>query len=271
VLLGSGGIAAVGAGAVAAGETERGRRWLHSVGVVDGPDLRPPDIDVPVRAHAFESDAMRRRIEWAMAEPDVAAKALVLCLHGRNASHAFAFDAIGVHRFVADAKLPWAVAGMDGGASSYWHARDDGTDAQAMLFDELLPALRLQLGAVPVVLLGWSMGGYGALLAASDHPNGVAAVAAASPAIWRSFSASSSGAFDSAADFSEHDLFERASTLRRRPVRIDCGRDDPFLSNARDMAVAVDAEADFGEGFHDEGYWRSRVPSQLEFFRQALA
>lgn len=269
-LLGAGGVAAVGAGAVVAGESERGRRWLHAVGVVKGPDLRPPGIDVTVEQRELSSRHMGRRVAWAVAPPAASPRAAVVCLHGRYASHEFAFDAIGVHRFVAGAELPWAVASVDGGESSYWHRRTDGTDAQAMLLDELLPALRAEVGDVPVVLLGWSMGGYGALLAASERPRDVAAVAAASPATWRSFAASSKGAFDSADDFADNDLFTRDGVLRTLPVRIDCGRDDPFAPNARSLAAAVAAERDFGDGFHDEAYWRSRVPSQLAFFRSIL-
>jgi low temperature requirement protein LtrA len=44
--------------------------------------------------------------------------------------------------FVAADARPWAVVGVDGGDASYWHARADGTDAEAMVLDELLPTLR---------------------------------------------------------------------------------------------------------------------------------
>jgi pimeloyl-ACP methyl ester carboxylesterase len=269
-LLGAGGVAVVGAGAVAVGERERGRRWLHSMGIVKGPDLDPPDLTVPVEAHQLVSQRMGRTVDWAMAMPDARPTALLVCLHGRDASHRFAFDTIGVHRFVRGAKLTWAVASVDGGVSSYWHARSDGTDAQAMVFEELLPALRRSTGDVPLLLLGWSMGGYGALLAASDHPNDVHAVAATSPALWRSFAQSAPGAFDSDEDYTAHDLFSREDVLRRSSVRIDCGRDDPFAANARKLAIDVADESDFGSGFHDPAYWRSRVPSQLTFLRRAI-
>jgi hypothetical protein len=53
-------------------------------------------------------------------------------------------------------------------------------------------------------------------------------------------------------------------------VRIDCGNDDPFIANDKALAAAIADESDFGEGFHDAGYWRSRVPSQLDFFRRSL-
>ncbi|MEN3271869.1 MAG: hypothetical protein V7636_630 [Actinomycetota bacterium] len=269
VVLGAGAMATAGGAALAVGETERGRRWLHVVGVVRGPDLDPPDVDVAVQSHALDSDAMRRRVEWSMSVPAVAPTAVVVCLHGRGNTHAYAFDTIGVQRFVADAGLPWAVASVDGGEATYWHERADGRDPQAMIFDELLPAIRRSVGDVPVGLLGWSMGGYGALLATSDRDE-VVATAAASPAIWRRFAQATLGAFDSADDFHRHDLFDRADALRRRAIRIDCGNDDPFRANAAALADAIDADAVFTSGFHDAGYWRSRVPAQLTFLAEHL-
>ena len=270
-MLGAGGVAVVGAGAVAVGESERGRRWLHAAGVLKGPDLSPPDVQAQVTRHVLESRAVRRRVTWAVATPTAPAEAIVVCLHGRNQSHAYAFDTIGMHRFVAAAGLPWAVASVDGGASSYWHERADGTDAQAMVLDEIVPAARRAVGDVPLLLLGWSMGGYGVLLATSDRPTDVVASAAASPAVWRTAGQTTPGAFDSAADFRRHDLFGRVEVLREQRVRIDCGSDDPFAPNVRALTDRIDAEHDFGLGFHDAAYWRSRVPAQLDFFERALS
>jgi pimeloyl-ACP methyl ester carboxylesterase len=131
--------------------------------------------------------------------------------------------------------------------------------------------VRERVGGVPIVLLGWSMGGYGALLAASDHPGKIAAVAAAAPALWPSFAQAASGAFDDEADFRRHDLFQRVRSLSRLPVHIYCGEDDRFSDRARAFADELPgADTDFGSGFHDVSSWRSRLPSQLEFFRRSL-
>ena len=63
----------------------------------------------------------------------------------------------------------------------------------------------------------------------------------------------------------------RLPALRAIPVRIDCGADDPFAGAARDLAARLpDAEVDFGDGFHDAGTWRHRVPAQVAFLRRAL-
>jgi pimeloyl-ACP methyl ester carboxylesterase len=263
-------IAAAGAGAVAVGESERGRRWLHVVGVVRGPDLAVPNVDVPVVTTTFTSDRMHRRVHWSLAVPlRVAPTALLVCLHGRNQDRDFAFRSIGLHKFVADAGLPWAVVSVDGGSSTYWHERADGRDPQAMVFDELVPMVRDKVGDLPVALVGWSMGGYGALLAAAER-TGIAAVAAASPAVWRRFEQSTPGSFDSADDFARHDLFALVDRLRAASVRIDCGIDDPFEPTAHALAEAIGAEHDSGDGFHDAAYWRSRVPAQLGFLGAQL-
>ena len=264
-------MASAGAGAVLAGETHRGRRWLHSVGVIDGPDREPPAVEVDVERAVLASDHMGRRVPWRLAVPTGETAATVVCLHGRGQNEGFAFDAIGVHRFVAAAGLPWAVVAADGGDASYWHERADGSDAQAMLFDELLPLVRVRLDTGPVALLGWSMGGYGALLAAASRRDDVAAVAAASPALWSRYAEAAPGSFDDDQDFAAHDVFRRIDALRGLPVRLDCGDDDPFAGATRRLATSLPkAEYETGAGFHDAGYWRSRVPAQLAFFGRTL-
>lgn len=54
-------------------------------------------------------------------------------------------------------------------------------------------------------------------------------------------------------------------------MRIDCGEDDPFVSNVRAFTRRLgSAEVHFAPGFHDAATWRSFVPGQLEFLRTAL-
>jgi len=271
---GAGGLVSVaaGGGAVVLGDVPRARRWLHGRGYLDAPGVTTPDVDVALQVSTLRSRHLGRDVTWGMALPAEPSKALLLCLHGRGASHDFAFDPMNVHRFVAAAALPWAVVAVDGGPVSFWRRRADGTDAQAMIFEELLPMLRATLGDVPLGLLGWSMGGYGALLAATDRPDRVDAVVATAPALWRSFSEARPGAFDDAADFEAHDLLRRIDRLGARPLRIDCGADDPLLYVCRSLADRLPhAERDFGPGFHDADTWRTRLGDQLDFFRRALA
>ena len=61
------------------------------------------------------------------------------------------------------------------GGDTYWHPRASGEDALAMLLDEFIPYCRRELrlgGAAGEAVMGWSMGGYGALLAAESRPRG---------------------------------------------------------------------------------------------------
>ena len=214
---------------------------------------------------------MRGVVRWASATSTSSTRAVLLCLHGRNNDHTYAFEHIGLHRFVAASQLPWMVVGVDGGSDSYWHARATGVDPQRMLFTELLPQVLRQTGDVPIAVMGWSMGGYGVLLAAADHPGEVAAVCAASPALWSSYAQAAPGAFDDAGDFARYDLRRRVDTLRSLRVRIDCGEDDPFLAADRGLAnLLPDAISDFGPGFHEAASWRARVPAQLTFLQTAL-
>lgn len=206
-----------------------------------------------------------------MAVPPGGAKAVIMCLHGRNGSDSFAFESIGVHDFVAAQQLPWAVVGIDGGVNSYWHSRADGTDSQAMVFEELLPVVRAKLTSVALLLLGWSMGGYGALLAAADRRKEVSAVAAASPALWRSVHQAAPGAFDGADDFDRHDVFRRVAALSEVPVWIGCGDADPFASASIALAAQLPLAATaFVPGSHDLELWRRFLPSQLAFFRRTV-
>lgn len=270
--IGSGAVAAAGGAAVVtAGQRPRGRRWLHSIGLIEGPDLAPPDVPANVRWRSLSSTHVGGDVRWGMFTPDDP-QALLLCLHGRGASHRYAFESIGVERFTVAAGLPWAVVAPDGGSSSYWHPRKSGIDPQAMLVEELLPAIEDEIGRrLPTLLLGWSMGGYGALLAATERPDLFSAVVASSPAIWPSFKSSAPGAFDDADDFREHDLTRRLPALAQVPFRIDCGEDDPFAPNLRRFEVRLESDrVHFHEGFHDAPTWRSFIPHQLRFLRAAL-
>ena len=99
-------------------------------------------------------------------------------------------------------------------------------DSFAVVIDELIPAIDRELGVLPRALLGWSMGGYGSLLAAEQFPSLFRAVCAASPALWLTAGESADGAFDSAEDYASHDVFANAAALLSLRVRVDCGTDD---------------------------------------------
>ncbi|HEY7070088.1 MAG TPA: hypothetical protein VH479_08245 [Acidimicrobiales bacterium] len=241
------------------------RRRLHAAGVLDGPDRAVPDVgDIPAVEYGTLDAPDGRRYRWGRWAPAAEPELCVVCLHPKGGDAAFPFEALGVHRFVADAGLPWAVASLDG-ATDYWHPRARGADPLGAVADALLPTLAPPGG--PFAVLGWSMGGYGALLLAERPPAGLVAAVAASPAVWTSFGDAAAGAFDGAADFRAHDVLAAAgiAALRDGPaLRVDCGEDDVFAGTSRRLLAAVPAAAGgIHPGFHDEGTWRSLLPAQL--------
>lgn len=213
-----------------------------------------------------------RDISWRLAMPsgDTGSPPVVVVLHGKGGTADSAFDDLHLDDHVVASRL--AVASVDGG-DSYWHARRSGTDTGAIVVEDLLPLLRRETGyAGPVSFLGWSMGGYGSLLLASQLGAGrVAAVVAQSAALWTTPGNSAPGAFDDRADFEEHDVFMRSRELGGIPVRLDCGRDDPFVAANRAFAKALPAaRLTVDAGGHTTAYWRGHAPAQLDWIRSQL-
>ncbi|HET6167854.1 MAG TPA: alpha/beta hydrolase-fold protein [Marmoricola sp.] len=223
---------------------------------------------------------MRTRVGWSVAYPpghgDGSRIPVVVTMPGRGGDHRTAFDQLHLDE-VLDRLRPaagFAIASVDGGDHSYWHARSDGTDAAAMLADEFLPLLRrrgLRTGVLG--LHGWSMGGYGALLLAGKDRLPVRAVAVSSPALFTSAGSTAAGAFDDAEDFDTHDVYGHPEWLDRVPsIRIDCGEQDPFYRATRDFAGRLKARpaGGFTRGGHDASFWRRVAPAQLRFLGDQL-
>ena len=168
----------------------------------------------------------------------------------------------------------FAVAAVDGG-DSWWHARTDGTDTQSMLVEEFVPMLGDQgfdLGRIGI--FGLSMGGFGALLLASQaRLPGVRAVAAMSPALAPTYEAVLDGAFDSRADFDANDVFGLRPRLAALPKRIDCGTADDLAAGVRQYRSDLpgDVEGGYQPGGHNSDYWKSVLPDVLGFLGDNLA
>jgi enterochelin esterase-like enzyme len=270
-VVGAGGVVAAGtAGLVAAGP----RRVFHELGWVSSPDHHVAASGWPIVERTLASTAMRRNATWAMAQPPTAPTGVIVCLHGRNGGLRQAFDLVHVHDVVADLGATLAVVSVDGGSHSYWHPRADGTDALSMVLDELIPAVDLELGKVlPRAVMGWSMGGYGALLVGETAPEMFRAVVAVSPALSRSYGDAADGAFDNASDFARYDVHAKRDALSSLVLRVDCGTGDPFIDGARRFVkdLSNPALGSFSAGFHDASYWRSVAPAEIETIADALA
>lgn len=232
------------------------------------------------RSGSFYSAARRRVVGYTLAFPPGHRfgdpVALVVMLHGEGGDHrsvpAGMTPAMAVALHVSGAPLPpMAMVTVDGGRG-YWH-RHRGDDPMAMVLDELLPrCARVGAGAEghEVGVMGISMGGYGALLLAERHPDRFRAAAAISPAIWTTYAqarAVNAGAFSSAADFAANDVVAHAGALRRTPVRVASGVDDPFHPGVVALARVLPrgTVVDFGPGCHTGAFFRQQQPPSLGF------
>ena len=175
---------------------------------------------------------------------------------------------------VRDGVRPFALASVDGG-QSYWHRRASGEDRMAMLTSEFVPLCehRYHLGGSRArrAGMGWSMGGYGVLLAAETYPDLFSSVVATSPAIWPSYQAMMNGpgdAFDSAADFAAHDVIGHAARLAGLSLLVECGTKDPFYPYVQDLCAVLPVGAHYRYlpgGGHDFGSWAKLQPGALRF------
>lgn len=214
---------------------------------------------------------------WAIARPPGQTKPLrpVIALHGKG-SDAATVMAGGVEQGLAqavDAGLPpFAVVAVDG-SGSYWHKRASGEDSGAMVLSELIPLLDTQnLDTSRVAFLGWSMGGYGALLLGGRlGPARTAAICAVSPALWLSAGAAAPGAFDGADDFAANSVFGMPA-LSSIPIRVDCGDGDPFYAATKQFIAQLPnpPAGGFSPGGHNGGFWSSQLPAELTWMAPLL-
>lgn len=214
---------------------------------------------------------------WAIARPPGQSAPLrpIIALHGKD-SDAATVMAGGVEQGLAEAVAaglpPFAVVAVDGGGS-YWHQRASGENSGAMVLDELVPLLAEQgLDTSRVAFLGWSMGGYGALLLGAQlGPARTAAICAVSPALWLSSGAAAPGAFDGADDYAANSVWGLPA-LGSIPIRIDCGNSDPFYTATQEFIAQLPTPpaGGFSPGGHDGSYWSSQLPAELAWIAPLL-
>jgi pimeloyl-ACP methyl ester carboxylesterase len=269
---------ALAAGAVAATAAVAGGAGLVQAGVLPGRyrvgrllgacDVGDPPAGTvapgPLRFGSFPSQRRVGPVAYGIAWPPGSGPGdrlpVCLLLHAAAGDQRTPFERLRLHHHLAQAAgpgrlRPFALASADGRGSG-WHP-GPGDDPFTMLLDELLPLLSgLGLRTTPgqVAVLGWSMGGAGALRLAERHPDRLAALVATSPAV------ASSGA-----------EVAGAGRLAGLPVKVDCGANDPFAPATRALAAALpDAEIAVTRGCHDARFWQHQAPAQLRFLAGAF-
>lgn len=279
-MVGGAGLAACGGGLYAASKLPLRTWWMHLTGACGPAGPIPPASAAQLRFGSFPSSVLGEPVGFALAVPPGhtfgSALPVTVLLPGRGGSAAGNLRGTYMPDFVAQGigdrgVAPFGLASIDGG-SSYWHPRTSGEDRMSMLMTEFMPMIERQygLGAAGArrAIMGWSMGGYGAILVAERYPEVFCAVSAASPAIWQSYQEMLNAvgdAFDDGAQFAEFDMITQADALAGRPVRIDCGFSDPFYPNVKAFEAALPSkpQGEFRPGCHTSDTWRWFAPGQV--------
>jgi pimeloyl-ACP methyl ester carboxylesterase len=292
-LLIGGGAAAVllAAAAVVGGRSWTARSyWWRLTGAYGEPGVYPPRGDVLYRYGTMSSPRVSGAVEYGIATPGGLARMrqaerwkapVCYCLPGRGRGPREVLEGdLRLGDFAAQAiaergAAPFVLVAVRGG-DTYWHPRASGEDALAMLLDELIPYCRnaLRLGdAAGEAIMGWSMGGYGALLAAESRPRAFKCVCAVSAALWSSFADGVGDAFDGAGDYAAHDVYASVDRLADMSVRVDCGLQDPFYAaNAAFVeTLPQKPQGGFEPGGHNDAYWRRVAPPEMDFIAAALS
>lgn len=266
----AGGLGVLGAGGAAAAmeyDVLPGRTRAYDLLGLNGTPGRIPAVEP---GETFRGELFGAR--WVICRPPVSTVGLpvVIALHGAGGSAMDLVEGLGIDRFLAASGEQFVIAAIDGG-TSYWHDRADGSDTGTLVLEKFLPVLESYgLDVTRPGFLGWSMGGYGALLLGSTLGTASGPVCAVSPALWPTYLEAQEHAFDGEADFAEHNLFEQRDTFAGLDVRVDCGRGDPFFHNAADFVAGTDIEFHADRGGHDAGYWARVLPAQLAWLGARL-
>ena len=253
---------------------------VWQLGLATASGAPPPDQPSPSSVNASPTyltgsfvSAARGGIEteWAIAMPPGQYGKLrpVIALHGRdmNASGVMGMGVeAGLAQLVKAGYPPFAVVAVDGG-NGWWHRRVSGEDSGLMVLTELLPMLATKgLDTSRVGFIGWSMGGYGALLLGGAlGPARTAAICAVAPALYSDYGeAVRAGAFDGPADWFAYSVYGTPA-LSEIPLRIDCGAGDRYYKATKQFVASLrkpPAGVSFAGG-HDVAAWREKLPREL--------
>ncbi|HEU0192287.1 MAG TPA: alpha/beta hydrolase-fold protein [Mycobacterium sp.] len=210
---------------------------------------------------------------WIIARPPGQTAPLrpVIALHCKDGDAAWVMD-LGVEdalaQLVRAGKPPFAVVAVDGG-NTFWRRHGSGQDSGTMVTDELIPMLAAKgMDTARVGFMGWSMGGYGAmLLGARLGPARTAGICAISPALYMTYWGAPPGAFDSVDDWRVNSPYGLIPQLASIPLRIDCGTSDPFYVATNQFVNRMNPRpvTAFDPGGHDDAYWRAHLKEELNW------
>jgi putative esterase len=205
--------------------------------------------------------ATHHELHEILVMPKLHGRWLLVLLHGKGAGPSQFLSQPFFNTLRALGSRAPDVLLLDGGDDSYWHDRSSGGWG-SMVVDEGIPAGLKRTHASRVAIGGISMGGYGALLAASRDRN-FCAVGVQSPALWVSPGEAAPGAFDNARDYAENDVFKLRPP---HPLWIALGASDPFHDAALAYARRAGIRAHVSPGGHDHTFWDAHMPALLRFF-----
>ncbi|MFF4345600.1 alpha/beta hydrolase [Kitasatospora sp. NPDC001540] len=265
-------LGAVAVGGAAVEDVLPGGVRLRRLLGMTGEDGTVPQVAAgPVRTATVRSAARGRDVHLVVFDPpgehgdDLP---VCLALHGRDGDAA-TYTGLGTAQFLAAAVAagtpPFRVVAVDGGATTYWHARTPGDDPMAMLTTELPRWLAERSMPEPTRVLGISMGGSGALQYARARPGKLSALALLSPALFRNWTdARTVDAYRDEADWREHEpLLHLDAVAGVGRTGLWCGTEDPFCPAARRLAAAPGVRASFPRGEHTGGFWRRVMPDAM--------
>lgn len=237
-------------------------------------DPAPAGSVLPTRdAGSFVSAARGGKpTNWIIARPPGQSGPMraVIALHGMD-SDAAGVMSLGVEdglaSMVESGAPPFAVVAADGG-NSFWHPRASGEDSGAMILDELIPMLaEKNIDTSRVAFMGWSMGGYGAMLLGSRlGPQRTAGICAISSALYMTYWGAPAVAFDSIDDWRNNSVYDLPA-LNTIPLRLDCGMSDGFYIANRQFAnhLSTPPATGFAPGGHDVEFWRGHLADELRW------
>lgn len=212
---------------------------------------------------------------------------MLYLLHGLSDDHTTWMRRSCIERYTLG--YPLMVVMPDGGRGWYTNARDGDAYEDDLLKDVVgliekdFPVKAERAGRA---VGGLSMGGFGAVKLGLKYPDRFASVHSSSglpallrnPALAKELSPEVPRIFGKSPKDGPDDPFRLAETADRSALpalRLDCGQEDPFLTQNRAFhqhLTALDVPHEYHEapGTHTWSYWDDQVRKALDFHRQNL-